>query len=63
MLYFIRKPTKGNLMANGKNKKRLPKVGDNDPRTMRVNQRAQEFVDRKKKANKDACDKRNWHAA
>lgn len=49
-------------MANGKKKKkRLPKVGDNDPRMMRVNQRAHKFVDRKKKANKDAC--RNWRAA
>jgi hypothetical protein len=44
-----------------KKKAKRPMVGDNDPRMMRVNQRAHKFVDRKKKADKDAC--RRWRAA
>jgi hypothetical protein len=39
---------------------RRPKVGDNDPRLWGCNQRAHTFVDRKKKANKDACRKGQW---
>jgi len=31
------------------------KVGDNDPRMMRVNQRAHRFTDRRKAASRKAC--------
>jgi hypothetical protein len=34
---------------------RRPKVGDTDPRMMRVNQRAHKFADRRKVASKKAC--------
>lgn len=34
---------------------RRPKVGDGDPRMMRVNQRAHRYADRRKVASKKAC--------
>ena len=39
---------------------RRPKVGDGDPRMMRVNQRAHRFTDRKKAQSKNACRKGRW---
>ena len=48
-------------MARKKKAPRRAKVGDNDPRMMRVNQRAHKFADKKKKADREAC--RRWKAA